>query len=194
MLSLDQLILINHAESGTIDLDAHDYYELMSNQGSAKFTYELADLLISRGYESDYREAARLLKSVADEMPKAAARLGRLYMDGRGVPEKDYKTAFNWLKKAKEAKNPMGMTYFGILHQDGLYKDPKLTKTEVFSLFEAAAKQGNLPEATYRVGLSHITGYGTKMDMGQGVQYIKLAAQNRNLRALYQLAQLNSEG
>ena len=70
----------------------------------------------------------------------------------------------------------------------------KLTKAEVFSLFEAAAKQGNLPEATYRLGLSHITAYGTKMDMGQGVQYIKLAAQNRNLRALYQLAQLNSEG
>ena len=71
-------------------------------QGSAKFTYELADLLISRGYESDYREAARLLKSVADEMPKAAARLGRLYMDGRGVPEKDYRTAYNWLKKVTQ--------------------------------------------------------------------------------------------
>ena len=32
MLSLDQLSLINHDESGTIDLDAYNYYELMSNQ------------------------------------------------------------------------------------------------------------------------------------------------------------------
>ena len=35
------------------------------------------------------------------------------------------------------------------------------------------------------------TGYGTKIDMAQGVQYIKLAAQNRNLRAIWQLAELN---
>ena len=62
----------------------------------------------------------------------------------------------------------MGMTYYGILHQDGLYKDPKVTKTDVYKLFEKATKTGSLPEATYRLGLSHITGYGTKMDMAQG--------------------------
>ena len=61
-------------------------------------TYELADLYISRGYESDYRHAATLLRQISDELPKAAARLGRLYMDGRGVA-KDFKQAFNWLKK-----------------------------------------------------------------------------------------------
>ena len=67
-------------------------------------TYELADLYISRGYESDYRQAATLLRQISDEMPKAAARLGRLYMDGRGMA-KDYKTAFNWLKKVFISEN-----------------------------------------------------------------------------------------
>ena len=33
MLTLDQLSMINHDESGIIDQDAFNYYELMSNQG-----------------------------------------------------------------------------------------------------------------------------------------------------------------
>ena len=47
----------------------------------------------------------------------------------------------------------------------------KVTKLDVFLAFEAAAKLGTLPEATYRLGLSHITGYGTKIDMAQGISY-----------------------
>ena len=39
-----------------------------------------------------------LLRGIAEESPRAAARLGRIYMDGRGVP-KDFVQAAKWLKK-----------------------------------------------------------------------------------------------
>ena len=36
----------------------------------------------------------------------------------------------------------MGMTYYGILHQDGLHKEEGVTKQEVFKLFLEASKLG----------------------------------------------------
>ena len=64
-------------------------------------TYDLADFYLNRGYETDYRKAADLLRSVADKFPRASARLGRLYMDGRGVPQ-DYNQALNFLRKVNK--------------------------------------------------------------------------------------------
>ena len=54
---------------------------------------------MTRGYEPDFRKAADILRQLSSQMPQAAARLGRLYMDGRGVGGKDYNLAYKYLKQ-----------------------------------------------------------------------------------------------
>ena len=67
--------------------------------GNNEAGYKLADLYLTRGYEPDFRKAADLLRQLSSQMPQAAARLGRLYMDGRGVGGKDYNLAYKYLKQ-----------------------------------------------------------------------------------------------
>ena len=54
---------------------------------------------MTRSYEPDFRKAADILRQLSSLMPQAAARLGRLYMDGRGVGGKDYNLAYKYLKQ-----------------------------------------------------------------------------------------------
>ena len=54
---------------------------------------------MSRGYEPDFKKAAEILRLISTKKPEAAARLGRLYMDGRGVGGKDYNLAYKYLKQ-----------------------------------------------------------------------------------------------
>ena len=103
-------------DSGLHDVNLINYYELLVSQGDSKAILELAQLLLDRGYEPDYRRAADLYRKASSDFPMAAARLGRLYMDGRGVLQ-DYKSAQEWLQKAADKKNPMGMTYLGIMYE-----------------------------------------------------------------------------
>ena len=67
--------------------------------GNNEAGYKLADLYLTRGYEPDFRKAADILRQLSSQMPQAAARLGRLYMDGRGVGGKDYNLAYKYLKQ-----------------------------------------------------------------------------------------------
>lgn len=192
MLPINQLSMANLDESGIIDTDMLNYWELLFNQGNNEAGYKLADLYLTRGYEPDFRKAADILRQLSSLMPQAAARLGRLFIDGRGVGGKDYNLAYKYLKQAKDQKDPMGMTFYGILFQDGYWVD-RTSKLEIFKLFQDAAKNAN-PEAQYRVGLSYLTGYGTPIDVNQAVKYLQLSAQNRNIRAIYKLGELHHEG
>ena len=70
----------------------------------------------------------------------------------------------------------MGMTFYGILFQDGYWVD-RTPKLEIFKLFQDAAKNAN-PEAQYRVGLSYLTGYGTSIDVNQGKTLILYSLTN----------------
>ena len=78
--------------------------------------------------------------------------------------------------QAKDQKDPMGMTFYGILFQDGYWVD-RTPKLEIFKLFQDAAKNAN-PEAQYRVGLSYLTGYGTSIDVNQGKTLILYSLTN----------------
>lgn len=181
-------------DSGLHDVNLINYYELLVTQGETNAMLQLSQLLIDRGYEPDYRRAAELLKKSAAEHPVAAARLGRLYLDGRGVPQ-DNRLAFDWLKQAADKNNPMGLTYLGVMYELAIHspvaKVPKYL--DAFQLYVKAADAG-FAEAQYRLGMCYYNGYGTKQDIRLAVKYLQLASQHQNIRAIMQLADLQSSG
>ena len=63
-------------ESGLLDINELNYYELLVNQGDVNAMVQLGTKLIERGYEPDYKRAAELFKKAAEDSPIAAARLG----------------------------------------------------------------------------------------------------------------------
>ena len=63
-------------ESGLLDTNEINYYELLVNQGDVNAMLQLGQKLLERGYEPDYKRAAELFRNAAEESPIAAARLG----------------------------------------------------------------------------------------------------------------------
>lgn len=191
-------------EAGLHDMNILNYYELLVTQGDLNAMFQLGNLLVERGYEPDLRRAADLFRKASDELPAAAARLGRLYMDGRGYP-KDNKLAFDWLKKAADKQNPMGLTYLGVMYELGMYgeglyganfvggKAAQPKYQDAFKYYKQAADLG-YPEAQYRIGVCYLHGYGTKQDIRASVKNLQLASQHQNLRAIMQLAEMQSSG
>jgi len=202
--NLEQLNSATFDESGLHDINLINYYELLANQGEVEAMVKLGEMFVDRAYERDYQRAADLYRNAAKSLPVASARLGRLYLDGRGVP-KDYRTGYEYLKSAADRKSAMGQTYLGVLFEEGTYPhlaikdkvDPSITGVprydEAIKYYKLAVEQG-FPEACYRLAMMQLEGRGTKPDIRSAVKNLQIAAQHQNIKAIYQLAVMQSSG
>jgi TPR repeat protein len=77
-------------------------------------------------------------------------------MDGRGYP-KDNKLAFDWLKKAADKQNPMGLTYLGVMYELGMYGE---------GLYGANFVGGKAAQPKYQDAFKY---YKQAADLGTGI-------------------------
>ena len=123
----------------------------------------------------DYATALRLWRPLAESgNADAESYLGRLYLNGWGVP-KDYAQAADWYRKAAEqgneaAENNLGTLYF---HGRGVGQD----YVEAVMWFRKAADQGAL-EAFENLGDAYADGLGVPQDYSLAESWYRRAAES----------------
>lgn len=128
----------------------------------------------------DYATAFRELRGPAQAGNAAAqAKLGSLYMTGRGVKQ-DYAAAMRWLQQAADVSEPSAQTNIGVLYYegDGVDRDFK----QAASWFQKAADQG-YADAQARLGTLYEYGFGVPKDYAKAYFWFALAAKGGSKEA-----------
>jgi len=102
----------------------------------------------------------------------AQARLGYLYMNGKGVPQ-DYAEAARWYRKAAEQGHVGGEYWLGYQCETGQGVPPNLG--EAARWYRRAAEQGDV-EAQKRLALLYLQGRGVAKDSQEAEKWYSKAA------------------
>ncbi|MFO1061527.1 MAG: tetratricopeptide repeat protein [Dongiaceae bacterium] len=129
----------------------------------------------------DFQTAYRELRGPAAQgNPQAQAKLGYMYMTGKGV-KLDYGAAMRWLSQAADVNEPSAQTNIGVLYYegDGVDRDYKVAA----GWFQKAADQGDA-DAQARLGTLYTYGFGLPKDYSKAYFWFALAAKGGNREAV----------
>ncbi len=129
----------------------------------------------------NYKQAAKWFLKAAEQGDSAAQyNIGRMYFDGRGVPQ-DYKQGIKWLTKAAEQGDVISQLYLGTTYNLGteVAQDYK----QGIKWLTKAAEQGN-PAAQHSLGFIYYNGSGVIPSNKKSYVWFSLAATNGNNDAL----------
>jgi uncharacterized protein len=121
-----------------------------------------------------------------DRSPAARRMLGDMYYWGwGGKPEKDYKQAMVWYKRAVSDGDIDAKYHLGVMYEKG-YGD-KASITTAFKWYLSAAKDGHR-DAQYNVANLYNTGRGIDTDMDEAFRWYLRSAKQGMAIAQYNLA------
>jgi TPR repeat protein len=152
---------------------AHNLLQLARLQGYSwgtyllGMTYEHGD-----GIPKSTEKAMACFKEVADEEPRAAFRIGCLYLWG-DENNTDPAAAAKWFMSAAERGNADAQFHLGIMLLRGYGVEESPSKA--LKWCKLAAEQGNR-SANRELGLLYVEGNGVDMDRELGMRYIAKAA------------------
>lgn len=152
-----------------------------------------AMLRLSELLEADgqFEEAVRWFRKAAENgSPRAAAHLGRLYRDGKGVG-KDNVQSVRWLRQAVAADDPVGQLHLAYAYAFGwgVTKDMRTAR----EWFLKSARQGN-SEAQFKYGLMAYNGWTVKQNYKTAYGWMKLSASHGNADAMNAIGNMYTDG
>ena len=175
------------------DEQAFAYYLKAAEQGHEKAQLKL----LERGglYERNGNPAKAIdwYNKVANQgNAEAQYRLGKMYLEGRGIRQDD-KQAAHWFEKSAEKDHPQAQYQLGNMYYEG--KGVEQDYEKAFSYCMQAAKHG-LADGQNSVGVMYLYGQGTKQDYYQAVNYLYKAVAQGHAEAQFNLGimYLNSWG
>ncbi len=122
---------------------------------------------------SDYAAAASEFFPLARQGNASAQYfLGRMYHEGKGVPE-DNKIAFRWTRKAAEQGHPEAGSLLGLLYAQG--QGVARDDAEAARWFHRAAARGDATGQT-KMGMCYMRGLGVPRDHLKAYMWFDLAA------------------
>ena len=127
--------------------------------------------------------------------PRAAYRLGSMYMSGKGV-DIDYAVATRWYRLAAEAGLPAGQHALALTWWNGRYWTGQALvadQAEAVRLFELAAAQGHAESPLY-LGLAHEFGHGTTIDYALAGEWYDRAIASGSTEAMVRRAAMAEAG
>ncbi|KAJ1529472.1 hypothetical protein ONE63_006247 [Megalurothrips usitatus] len=180
--------------SGILDKDLIDYYQLLAEKGDVQAQVGLGQLHYQggRGVQQDHLQAARYFMQAADAgNPAAMAFLGKIYLEGSDMIKQDNQTAFKYFKKAADQGNPVGQSGLGLmyLHGKGVPKDYQ----KALKYFTQAADQGWV-DGQLQLGNMYFSGLGVRRNYRMANKLFALASQSGHVLAYYNLAQMHATG
>ncbi|XP_034250781.1 protein sel-1 homolog 1 [Thrips palmi] len=180
--------------SGILDKDLIDYYQLLAEKGDVQAQVGLGQLHYQggRGVQQDHLQAARYFLQAADAgNPAAMAFLGKIYLEGSDMIKQDNQTAFKYFKKAADQGNPVGQSGLGLmyLHGRGVPKDYQ----KALKYFTQAADQ-NWVDGQLQLGNMYFSGLGVRRNYRMANKLFALASQSGHVLAYYNLAQMHATG
>ena len=151
----------------------HNLLHLSRLQGYAWGTYLLGMTYENGdGVEKNFDKALECYREVADEEPRAASRIGYLYL-WRDEENQDFAAAARWFMKAAEQGVAEAQLHLGVmlLNGYGVEENPR----RAFKWVKEAADQG-LAGANRELGMMYVEGKGVDMDRDVGMRYLATAA------------------
>ncbi len=128
----------------------------------------------------EYAAAVRDLRPLAEQGDAASQyALGRMYADGRGVPQDDAQ-AVSWFRQAAEQGHAAAQYNLGVMYAKG-HGVPQ-DDAEAVSWYRKAAEQGDAA-AQYRLGVMYSNGEGIARDDVRGYAWVDIAAARGNEEA-----------
>ncbi|XP_014259317.1 protein sel-1 homolog 1-like [Cimex lectularius] len=180
--------------SGIIDNDLIEYYQLLAEKGEVQSQVGLGQLHYQggRGVVQDYQKALHYFLQAADAGSAVALGfLGRIYLEGSEMVKADNATAYKYFKKAADMGNPVGQSGLGLMYLEGRGVDKDYSKA--LKYFSLAADQGWV-DAQLQLGVMHFGGLGVKRDFKLANKFFTLASQSGNVLAFFNLAQMHATG
>ena len=124
-------------------------------------------------YNGDYATALRELKPLAAEGDaKSQHVLGRIYEDGKGVPQ-NYKTAFKWFRLVAEQRFASAQYLVGRMYYYG--KGVPKNYKKAFKWFTLSAERG-VPDAQFHLGVMYNNGQGVAQNLVYAYMWYNVAA------------------
>lgn len=194
-----------------------DWYKRAADGGFAPAQYALSYLYKNgQGCEKNIFKAYFWLEEAAEnDFEDAYYVLGQSYLEGNYV-ETDYKKAFFYLSKGADRGDESCLESLGDMYYWGLYVDEDKEKAyelynksiekgnkklyyKIGKLYEDEEKIDEALEyflrghnsgdirATQKIGLMYYNGEGVRKDIKKSLEYIRLAAEERDSNALYVL-------
>jgi TPR repeat protein len=155
-------------------LSAEQVFQYLSNQGHdiTALQYNVAiAYLTGRGVNQSVQDAFRWCKAAADQgLPDAICLLGRMYLDGIGVPQSAIE-AHNLFGKAAVAGHPESCYNLAVIHyQEGNHK-------EAHRLFTIAAR-ANYHDAFFNLAIMYENGEGVERSIEKAIYWYHKAWEN----------------
>ncbi|KAK9497824.1 hypothetical protein O3M35_003743 [Rhynocoris fuscipes] len=180
--------------SGILDNDLIEYYQLLAEKGDVQAQVGLGQLHYQggRGVAQDHQKALHYFLQAADAgNPLAMAFLGRIYLEGSEMVKADNATAYKYFKRAADMGNPVGQSGLGMMHLEGRGVEKDYSKA--LKYFSQAAEQGWV-DGQLQLGIMHFSGLGVRRDYKLANKYFTLASQSGHVLAFYNLAQMHANG
>ncbi len=132
-----------------------------------------------------YAEAVAWYRRAAGQGYAAAERnLGRMYVDGKGVPQ-DYDQAVTLFRKAAAAGSAVAQANLGVMYAEG--EGVPRDDSEAVTWYRLAAALG-YPPAQNNLGLMYAEGRGVAQDDAEAAIWFRRAAEQDHARAQANLA------
>ena len=114
----------------------------------------------------------------------AQYKLAWRYQQGNGL-RRDYRKAFEWMKKSAEQGYPPAKHSLAHMYEDG--QGTSKNPTEAFNWFLSSANSGN-KDSFFAVAYAYDTGKGVMRDLGQAERWYRAAAGNGDIGAMNNLS------
>lgn len=180
--------------SGILDNDLIEYYQLLAEKGDVQAQVGLGQLHYQggRGVQQDHQRALHYFLQAADAgNPIAMAFLGKIYLEGSDIVKQDNETAYKYFKKAADLGNPVGQSGLGLMYLYG--KGVEKDYSKALKYFSQAADQGWV-DGQLQLGNMYFSGLGVRRDYKLANKYFSLASQSGHVLAFYNLAQMHATG
>ncbi|XP_043272425.1 protein sel-1 homolog 1 isoform X2 [Venturia canescens] len=180
--------------SGILDYDLIEYYQLLAQRGDVQAQVGLGQLHYQggRGVPLDHQKALGYFQHAADAgNPIAMAFLGKIYLEGSDIVQQDNETAYKYFMKAARLGNPVGQSGLGLMYLYG--RGVERDTAKALRYFSQAADQGWV-DGQLQLGNMYISGTGVRRDYKAANKYFNLASQSGHVLAFYNLAQMHATG
>ena len=137
---------------------------------------------------SDYPQTCRALAEHGDV--KSQYELGRLFFEGRGVPQ-DYRESLHWYRAAADQAYAPAQSSLGFMYEQGL--GVPRDYAEALQWYHKAADRGN-PDAEYNLGTMYRLGMGVSQDSVEAVKWYRIASSQGDANGQYALGYMYYNG
>ncbi|MBR2909250.1 MAG: sel1 repeat family protein [Clostridia bacterium] len=173
---------------------AFEYFTKAAGGNHSPSMYKLG-MMYCRGeaVERDFSKALEWFKKAIknDGDVDSVFSIATLYSNGWGVPQ-DKRKAFDLYMQAAFSDHPEAQAVLGVLYMSGV-PGIEASPEKAFQWSKTALNNGHKSGALL-VGKLYLTGFGGEKDVEKGISYIKMAADNDDALACYELGNLYRKG